>query len=203
MKFPPEELIALDTENTRLCSEDEYTLTSIAVISSVHGPRYVTPVQPEYGDFGDWEDHLCLPRGLLATAPTPDQVRRTVRALTFCEKVLVWNAQHEQRVLPFLSEKSESGRPLHYVQDLMIRCAPILRPWNSHFGAYQWPALADAARDFGLGFAVGGHHTAAADAEMLLQIWRLLEAHPIHRGESFDRKPHLFLVDQADQTIPF
>lgn len=203
MRLPEPRLIALDTENSRLDPGEDYTLTSVAVYSSDYGARYVTPVRPEYGDYADWEDHLCLPRGLLATAPTADQVRRTVRALTFCEKVLVWNAAHEQKVLPFLSEKSESGKPLHYVQDLMIRCAPILRPWNSHFGAYQWPALADAARDFGLSFALGGHHTAAADAEMLLQIWRLLEAHPIHRGESFDRKPHLFLVDQTDQTIPF
>ena len=197
------ELLALDTESRRLAPDQPWELVSLGLYSSTRGPLVCHPVRPRNDPPDVWEKHLGLAAGVLEAAPTYASACRAIRAQTFGRDVLVWNAAHEIRVMPFLAEKAESGRPLHNLQDMMVRCAPLLRPWNRHFGSYQWPRLVDAAQDLGLNFSIGGHHTAVSDAQMLIQVWNKLEAHPIYLNQLPSPKPALLLVDQNDNPMPF
>lgn len=197
------ELLSLDTESRRLDPTKPWELVSLGLYSSTRGPIVCHPVRPRHDPTDVWEKHLGLASGVLETAPTYASACRAVRAHTFGRDVLVWNAEHEIRVMPFLAEKAESGRPLHNLQDMMVRSAPLLRPWNRHFAGYQWPSLADAARELGLNFTIGGHHTAMSDAQMLIQVWNRLEAQPIHLNRLPASKPPLLLVGQTDPSLPF
>lgn len=197
------ELIALDTESRRLASNKPWELVSLGLYSSTRGPLVCHPVRPRYDSPDVWEEHLGLASGVLETARSYESTCEAIRAQTFMRDILVWNAPHEIEVLPFLAERAESGRPLHNLQDLMVRSAPLLRPWNRYFGSYQWPSLADAASELGLNFAVGGHHSAVSDAQMLIQVWKRLEAYPIHLNRRPDSQPTLLLVDEAENPVPF
>ena len=197
------EMLALDTERRRLGPDDPYELISIGLYSSTRGPLVCHPVRPLYDCPAKWEKQLGLAAGVLMSAPTYHSTCSSVRAHTMWRDVLVWNKAHEIEVMPYLSEIAESGRPLHNLQDVMRRCAPLLRDWNPYFGDYQFPSLADAADELGLSFSVGGHHTANSDAQMLIQIWNLLEANPFHLAALKEKRPELLLVDHNEDAMPF
>ena len=98
------------------------------------GAIWFSTVRPPDHRLTDLRSDLDFEKNRLLTSPPVDVVERHLAELTRGRDVLVWNADHESRLFEYF------GRTCR-LQDLMVRCAPLLRPWNEHFANYQWPKL--------------------------------------------------------------
>ena len=188
------ELLALDSECRRLNPGSPWELLSVALVSDVRGPLLISYVQPRFDEPEKWENHLGLPTKVFKYAPSFEQICQNIYSNIQNKTLLVWNSAHESEVFCFLQRSHKNDNTGFKLQDLMKRCAPLLKPWNTHFGDYQWPSLQEAAVELGFSFDTGGHHTASADAQMLFKIWDALESNPLHLDHKRNDKEKLALV---------
>lgn len=173
-------IVALDTECRRFGDSDEYKLVQIAVVAE-HRPLYMTTVRP----LGVNLDEPGVTHGMpfsadqLQLSPTQAQVSNFVKELIRGCRILVWNLEHEAKVLKWLGEKDKDKRLVLDVQDVMERAAPYLKDWSNFHHGYEWSSLQRAARAFDLPFKSPGWHDAYADASMLIDMWDWLHDHPL------------------------